>query len=94
MSEILGGSSALSELWESMDPAIKLDCLKDMFSSVRTRLYQQVHEEKAHITPCTLRVSFLESQICSLDDIQDRMTASDADRVLRWLLPLAQGLIS
>lgn len=94
MSESQKGSSAVSELWESMDSAIKLDCLKDMLSSVRTRLYQQVHEEKAHITPCTLRISFLESQICSLDEIQDRMTASDADRVLRWLLPLAQCHIS
>lgn len=94
MSGILGGSPTLSELWESMDPAIKIDCLRDMFSSIRTRLHQQVHEEKLHIDPCSLRISFLESQICSLDDIQERMTASDADRVLRWLFPLAQAHIS
>ena len=94
MSEIQEGSSTVSGLWESMDFAIKLDCLKDMLCSVRTRLHQQVHEEKAHTDPCALRVSFLESQIYSLEDIQDRMIVSDADRVFRWLLPLAQGHIS
>lgn len=94
MSEILEGSSTVSGLWESMDPAIRLDCLKDMFSSIRTRLYQQVSEEKVHIDPCALRISYLESQIYSLDDIQERMTASDADRVVRWLLPLSQGCLN
>lgn len=91
MSESEKGSSAVSELWGSMDSAIKLDCLKDMISSVQARLYQQVHEEKAQTDPCALRVGFLKSQIHSLDEIQDRMMDSDADRVFRWLLPLAQA---
>lgn len=91
MSAIQKSSSTVSGLWESMDSAIKLDCLTDMLSSIRTWLYQQVHEEKAHTDFCALRISFLESQIYSLDDIQDRMKASDADRVFRWLLPLAQA---
>lgn len=91
MSESQKGSSEVSELWETMDSAIKLDCLKDMLFNARTRLYQQMHEEKAHTDPCALRIGFLESQIYSLDDIQDRMMASDADRLFRWLLPLAKA---
>ena len=84
-------ASPQTELWDSMDPVVKIDCLEDMLSNVRARLYQQVHDEKAHMDPCALRISFLESQIHSLDDIQDRMGVSDVDRVARWLLPLAQS---
>lgn len=94
MSESQKASSVVLELWESMDSAIKLDCLKDMLFSVLAVLYQQVYEERAHTDPCAFRIGFLESQIYSLDDIQDRMRDSDADRLLRWLLPLAQGHIS
>lgn len=78
------------DLWNSMHPSVKVDCLTDVLSVIRTTLFQSIYGENALPDRCRHRIAFLNAQIVALDDIQDSMTNDDADRVARWLFDLAR----